>query len=446
MKEIIKYYVTIYIDELLENEMLKHVDFSLLFKAKFSQISKQIDFTHAFLGLTKDKSPDELDKIDEELRQEYLKNKEWDKIDQKWYEAKEPNEFNDGFWGFGTGTSSANDTAGKVFNNNQYVLDNNVDKNRYIIKKLRSPQTFKPSNRCTLEISEEQYETLLANIKADFEATKEITPNSKEPINEEFTYKLLENNCVTWVVKKLSDIGIEVINTDEWIPDFPILDNLKENLNTIKSLHSIFLKFQNIDDNLQSIKGAKAFITWTRSMLDNNYICYVDQAVLEKKIQVICEKKVWQNDFRIQRYYTHIAQLQVIYENLNRFLTDIIIKSNTKNLKGTFELIYFDRKDKQIKLLKASNDYEAIIIQDLDLSKKYNNFSASKFYPFIFIPKDEMLSRTLYHKYDYGNISQEYQKDRNEFYFNVLAGEKSDKYWSSSYHKMTKSLRKVYVS
>ncbi|EIY4412936.1 hypothetical protein MMX72_001824, partial [Campylobacter jejuni] len=45
------------------------------------------------------KSPDELDKADETLRQEYLKNKEWDKIDQKWYEAKEPNEFNDGFWG-----------------------------------------------------------------------------------------------------------------------------------------------------------------------------------------------------------------------------------------------------------------------------------------------------------------------------------------------------------
>ncbi|HED6587025.1 TPA: hypothetical protein R5Z08_000462 [Campylobacter coli] len=87
-----------------------------------------------------------------------------------------------------------------------------------------------------------------------------------------------------------------------------------------------------------------------------------------------------------------------------------------------------------------------MIIQELDLREKYNNFSASKFYPFIFIPKDEMLSRTLYHKYDYGNISQEYQKDRNEFYFNVLAGEKSDKYWSSSYHKMTKSLRKIHVS
>ncbi|QOR04156.1 hypothetical protein [Campylobacter cuniculorum] len=48
---------------------------------------------HAFLGLTKGKSPDELDKIDETLKQEYLKNKEWDKIDQKWYEAKEFSKF-----------------------------------------------------------------------------------------------------------------------------------------------------------------------------------------------------------------------------------------------------------------------------------------------------------------------------------------------------------------
>ena len=134
------------------------------------------------------------------------------------------------------------------------------------------------------------------------------------------------------------------------------------------------------------------------------------------------------------------------YKTLENLLERLIIKSNTKNLKGDFELIYFDRKDRQIKLLKASNDYEAIIIQDLDLSQKYNNFSVSQFYPFIFIPKDEMISRMLYHKYDYGNISQEYQKDRNEFYFNVLAGEKSDKYWSSSYHKMIKNLRKIHVS
>ncbi|MCW1360002.1 hypothetical protein [Campylobacter sp. CCS1377] len=32
---------------------------------------------HAFLGLTKDKSPDELDKIDEESKQKFLKNKEF---------------------------------------------------------------------------------------------------------------------------------------------------------------------------------------------------------------------------------------------------------------------------------------------------------------------------------------------------------------------------------
>lgn len=411
---------------------------------------------HAFLGLTKDKSPDELDKID-----------------FQWYKQIYPsildNDFKDeGFFGFAPVESDPSHW-GKVYENNQHIpkWDNNFQ--QYTYTDERPPSTFWQQNRCALEISQEQYETLLDFIKKDVEKTIKRTPSLKqndsylkniETLKENLYYnstpinintsgeKILPpiHNCVTWVIQKLSNIGIELVNTDEWIPDFPMVDDLKENFDLIKSLHSIFLKFQNIDDNLQSVKGAKAFITWTRSMLDNNYVCYVDQKNLEKKIQVICEKKVWQNDIRIQRYYTHIAQLQVIYENLNRFLTDIIIKSNTKNLKGTFELIYFDRKDKQVKLLKASNDYEAIIIQDLDLSQRYNNFSVSKFYPFIFIPKDEMLSKMLYYKYDYGNISQEYQKDRNEFYFSVLAGEKSDKYWSSSYHKMIKNLRKVYVS
>ena len=61
-----KYYVTIYIDELLEFQTIKD-----LWNMKGS------DLTHAFLGLTKGKSPDELDKIDETLRQEKLKNKEF---------------------------------------------------------------------------------------------------------------------------------------------------------------------------------------------------------------------------------------------------------------------------------------------------------------------------------------------------------------------------------
>ncbi|WP_257933393.1 hypothetical protein UPTC17655_0878 [Campylobacter lari] len=427
---------------------------------------------HVFLGLTKDKSPDELDKIDEQLRQEYLKNKEWNKIDQKWYKQIYPsivdNDFKDeGFFGFAP-VESAPSHWGKVYENNQYIpkWDNNFQQYTYIDE--RPSSTFWQQNRCVLEISQEQYEVLLNEIKKEVEKTKNRNSNLQKDDSKMISLEILRknlyynstpigingykifphiHNCVTWVIQRLSDIGIEVINTDEWIPDFPILDNLKENLNTIKSLHSIFLKFQNIDDNLQSVKGARAFITWTRSMLDNNYICYVNQENLEKKIQTFCKKNIENQRYyeSIKKFYNEISQLKSIYNKLDFCLESITKKFNT-SIKGDFELIYFDRKDRQIKLLKADNDYEAIAIQDLDLSRKYNNFSVSKFYPFIFIPKNEMISRILYHKYDYGNISQEYQKDRNEFYFNVLAGEKSDKYWSSSYHKMTKNLRKIHVS
>ena len=58
-----KYYVTIYIDPLIECFMD--------FKEKcFINIE---GFTHAFLGLTKGKSPDELDEIDKALRDKKLK-------------------------------------------------------------------------------------------------------------------------------------------------------------------------------------------------------------------------------------------------------------------------------------------------------------------------------------------------------------------------------------
>ncbi|HEB7542421.1 TPA: hypothetical protein RZH72_001672 [Campylobacter coli] len=62
-----KYYATIYIDPLVE----------CFLDCENKNFINAEDFTHAFLGLTKGKSPDELDKIDEELRQEYLKNKEF---------------------------------------------------------------------------------------------------------------------------------------------------------------------------------------------------------------------------------------------------------------------------------------------------------------------------------------------------------------------------------
>ncbi|RDU60583.1 hypothetical protein CQA53_10840 [Helicobacter didelphidarum] len=107
-----KYYVTIYIDELFEKELLNFDD-----------------FTHAFLGLTKDKSPDELDKIKLERDVKY-----WDyslgkmvtfrKEEYKWYETMDTNEYNDGFWGFGTANGDLGiigKAAGKVFENNQYV-------------------------------------------------------------------------------------------------------------------------------------------------------------------------------------------------------------------------------------------------------------------------------------------------------------------------------------
>ena len=146
-----------------------------------------------------------------------LKNTDWKDIDKRWYESLEINEYNDGFWGFGTGTDSVYNTAGKVFKNNQYVMDNNVKTNTYEIKKLRSEQTFK--NRCTLEVSQEQYEKLLQEIKNDYEATKTITPRSEVGISGDLTYNVLNNNCVTWVLNKLDSIGIEIIDNEEWLPD-----------------------------------------------------------------------------------------------------------------------------------------------------------------------------------------------------------------------------------
>ncbi|RDU58713.1 hypothetical protein CQA44_12250, partial [Helicobacter sp. MIT 14-3879] len=72
-----KYYVTIYIDQLI-GEITRN--FKIL-KPKISDL----DFTHAFLGLTHT-HPDILDKIDKELRDEKLKNKDWKDFDKKWYE------------------------------------------------------------------------------------------------------------------------------------------------------------------------------------------------------------------------------------------------------------------------------------------------------------------------------------------------------------------------
>ena len=77
-------------------------------------------------GLTKGKSPDELDKIDKELRDKKLKNADWKDFDKKWYETMDTNEYNNGFWGFGMGVSGVFDVAGKVFKYNQYAIRENL--------------------------------------------------------------------------------------------------------------------------------------------------------------------------------------------------------------------------------------------------------------------------------------------------------------------------------
>ena len=412
-----QYYVTIYIDILFEKELLK------------------LDATHAFLGLTHT-HPDELDKIDSQTRMQKLKNADWKDIDKRWYESLETNEYNDGFWGFGTGTDSVYNTAGKVFQNNQYVVDNNVKTNTYEIKKLRSEQTFK--NRCTLEVSQEQYEKLLQDIKNDYEATKTITPKSEVGISGDLTYNVLNNNCVHWVLHKLDSIGIEIIDKTYRVPG-----NFMETFHYLKFYNTIFRKFQSIDSNLESIKGAKAFRYWARTMIENNYMCYVDENTLEKEVQVFCKRdtdnqKLYES---IKKFYKTQAQLKSVYEKLGTLLDKLLQKIDDENTQGDFELIYFDKQDKKIKILKAQNNYEPMEIAEFDLTIPANNYIASKFYPFIFIPKDTIAERILYHEYDYGKVSQGYQKDRNEFYYNILAGIQSDKYWSSSYHKLTKAYK-----
>ena len=434
-----QYFVTIYIDPIFELE----------------------GFTHAFLGLTHT-HPDELDKIDSEIKMQKLNNADWKDFDKKWYEKIYPtinpyvlgydSSNDEGFFGFGTATTPikmlkdkffSDGNAGKVFENNQYLVSPNSEDNRYIRKKLRSSNTFLSSNRCVLEISQEQYQTLFQSIQNDVYETS-FVGSQGEIKNEKFIYDITNNNCVTWVLNKLDSIGIEIIDNEEWLPDnISIRDSLLMNFPSLKFYNTTFLKFQKIDSNLESIKGAKAFRTWARSMIENNYMCYVDESTLEKEVQVFCKRdtdnqKLYES---IKRFYKTQAQLKSVYEKLGALLDKLLQKIDDENVQGDFELIYFDKQDKKIKILKAQNNYEPMEIAEFDLTIPANNYIASKFYPFIFIPKDTIAERILYHEYDYGKVSQGYQKDRNEFYYNILAGIQSDKYWSSSYHKLTKAYK-----
>ncbi|ELT5465090.1 hypothetical protein R9R78_001561 [Campylobacter coli] len=432
-----QYFVTIYIDPIFELE----------------------GFTHAFLGLTHT-HPDELDKIDSQTRMQKLKNADWKDFDKNWYEKIYPtinpyvlgydSSNDEGFFGFGTATTPikmlkdkffSDGNAGKVFENNQYIVSPDSKTNSYVDWKIRSKETF--SNRCVLEISQEQYQTLFQSIQNDVYETS-FVGSQGEIKNEKFIYDITNNNCVTWALNKLDSIGIEIIDNEEWLPDnISIRDSLLMRFPYLKCYNITFCKFQSIDSNLESIKGAKAFRDWARSMTDNNYMCYVDESTLEKEVQVFCKREVENQRYyeSIKKFYKTQAQLKSVYEKLGTLLDKLLQKIDDENVQGDFELIYFDKQDKKIKILKAQNNYEPMEIAEFDLTIPANNYIASKFYPFIFIPKDTIAERILYHEYDYGKVSQGYQKDRNEFYYNILAGIQSDKYWSSSYHKLTKAYK-----
>ncbi|WP_245945904.1 hypothetical protein [Helicobacter didelphidarum] len=422
-----KYYATIYIDKLF-GEMTRNF--------KISSPISSLDFTHAFLGLTKGKSPDELDAMDKELRDRKLKNKDWRDIDKKWYESLGTNEYNDGFWGFGTANRDLgiiDKAVGKVFENNQYIVSPNKDKNIYDNAKLRSSNTFNPSNRCILEISQEQYETLLQNIHKDYQITIDIKPQTKQYKNSDYRYDITRNNCVHWVQKHLSLIGVEIFE------QFDIPGSFMDIFDSIREVHSIFLQFQAIDSYLESVKGAKTFRRWVDNMVGNKYLmCSLNKEANKiRKENLKCEVN---NQEAVYMYWTHRKEKIKIYQRLKENL-DILISKSNKQLKGVFHLLYVSNNKGYI--LSPPN-YETQAIDTLDLTIPANNFSVSEFYPFIFIPDDEMIARILYHEYDYGTLSPNYTKDTMEFYYAFLEGREIQEYWSEAFHTINKRVKDEY--
>lgn len=299
---------------------------------------------------------------------------------------------------------------------------------------MRSKQAFSASNRCIFEVSQEQYEQLLKDIRQDLSLTADIKPLTQQYVDYHLRYDIKNNDCVTWVLHKLDSIGIEVMDLKEWIPDIPIFDDLKELFPYFQFYNNVFLKFQAIDSNLESIKGVKAFKTWARTYI--NHFCFHRLYIENNPSLKNMDLDQGQKDLIIKVLFNVKEIYNILDIILQARLDKLKNESNIDKIKGDFEFIYWDRQANKIKSLKAENDYNPIAVENFDLNIPANNCSISKFYPFIFIPKDKILSRMLYHKYDYGKVSESYQKAANEFYLNVLAGIQSDKYWSESYHKL----------
>ena len=460
-----KYFATIYIDT-----MKPKPDF--------------IPFTipHAFLGLTH-AHPDEKQG---NIEIEKYSNPQYDPFTEsyfntikkdkgKWYERVYPSILDssfggEGFFGFGPVTHAANHW-GKVYENNQYAPEGNDIINEYVepyYYKERPLSTFWQQNRCVFEISKEQYEKLLESIKEDVEKTIKRTPiltqddskmTSIESLKENLYYNSTPikskfsnltpplHNCTTWALNKLESIGIEVLSDDkgrkEWIPDAPILDDLKETFMYLRFYNAVFLQFQAIDSNLKSIKGAKAFNKWARMMIDNMY-CFALKFDDERNTRALDKRQEFLNaPFEIILWKDNAYRLMQVYRTLREKLG--ILKSKRVNLKGKFILIYNDKQSGNRKIfIDPSSGYMEQDLKYLDLTIPANNFSVSEFYPFIFVPDDEMIAHILYREYDYATLSANYIKDTMEFYYAFLEGREIKEYWSEAFHAINKRVKDEY--
>ncbi|WP_034569401.1 hypothetical protein [Helicobacter saguini] len=453
-----------------------------------------INIPHVFLGLSH-KHPNELDKLDKQKNKEVLKSKQWDKIDSKWYEQIYPSildsDFkNEGFFGFGP-VNHASSHWGKVYENNQYIQEwGDILVGYY--NKDRDKNTFTESNRCTLEVSKEQYEMLLEFIKQDVNLTKDRNGTwTKNDMSfygkrKDLEYQLYYNsapiaktkisfvippihNCVTWVLNKLDSIGIEVVDINEWIPDIlpnlsinyqitkfiykkafdieiNLVNTLKDSIKSLEYYNQVFIKFQQIDSNLESIQAAKAFRKWAREMIGNKFICNIATKKENSQYEIICTseneglKSYLQN--KLENLKHKRQNLYSIYNNLYSILSMQIV-DNAKNkgcveIKGDFIFILYNKDKNNIQILKKENNYIPYNQSQLDPNIPEYNWALNKNSPFVFVSKD----KCMYANYTYKNISQSYIDSINKSYIAILSGKDDLNYWSNSLHKLRKSINK----
>ena len=450
-----QYFVTIYIDTI---------------KPKLGLIPFTIP--HAFLGLTHI-HPDKLDEIDRQTKQEKLNNVDWQDFDTQWHDINYPSILNDefveeGFWGFAP-VESASTHYGKVFENNQYKPNWDSGLQKYTYSEKRDSTSFLSQNRCVFEISKEQYEKLLKFIKADVSETSYRTPRlpqrssllyyTKELLyyNSKPTNTYPYHNCVTWVLNKLDSIGIEIIDNEEWLPDnISTRDSLLRKFHYLQYLYAVFRKFQKIDSNLESIAGAKAFMTWARSMTQNKIFCALKiEGDITKGLNISteCKRTITQNqkyyENKLKDFITKSSDFMRVYNRINEQLERLLTKVKNlgyTNIQGDFTFIMWNDELQTRMLLDSKHrdentkDYIAYPIEQIDPNIPACNWTLNHNASFILILRDEMLCRAVYKNYHYSNMSESFIDSINKSHIAILSGNDDLSYWSKSLHALRKSV------